>query len=203
MSDRHRTAGAAHAPARRLALGALAGGRGGFARDLRFGLPGPDGGGQAEDPATLAFAEGYARGAEDARAAALAEVAAQDAARHRIETALARMDDEALRAFRQRLTECVLALCEAAVAPAAIDPAGLAARVSRAAAMFARAADERVIRLHPEDLALVHARLPEDWHCEPDPALERGTIRIEGPDGGVEDGPTQWRRALDEALRQC
>ena len=84
---------------------------------------------------------------------------------------------------------------------AAIAPDTLARRAATCAAMFNRAGDERVIRLHPEDLALVHDRLPDAWHCEPDPQLERGAIRIECGTGGVEDGPAQWRAALTDALR--
>lgn len=191
-------------PLLRLPLDSLGGGRGVFARDRRFTAdrrtaahPEPG------DPVETAYAQGYARGAEDARAAALAAAATDDAARHRIETALARMEDDALDAMRERLRATVLALCDSVLATAAIDPAALAARVETAAAMFARAADERVIRLHPEDLALIHARLPEAWHCDPDPALERGAVRIECASGGVEDGPAQWRAALEEALLKC
>jgi hypothetical protein len=79
----------------------------------------------------------------------------------------------------------------------------LTARIGIAAAMLARAADERVIRLHPEDLALVGANLPEDWHFEPDSTLERGALRVEGAAGGVEDGPAQWRAALGFQGRLC
>jgi flagellar assembly protein FliH len=193
----------------RLSLQALSGGGGGFSRDRRFardtvrGASDPVDAIEPEDPVALAFAEGYARGAEDARNAALSEMASADAARYRIESALATMDADALNAFEQRLRECVLGLCESVIAPAAIDPDALAKRVTIAAAMFARATDERIIRLHPEDLALVHARLPEEWHCEPDSGLERGSVRVETQGGGVEDGPAQWRMAFDEALRQC
>ena len=102
-----------------------------------------------------------------------------------------------------RLRETVIALCETAIAPAALDPDALTRRVTVAAAMLARAEDQRVIRLHPEDLALIAARLPEDWHFEPDASLERGALRVEGAAGGVEDGPEQWRRAINEAPRQC
>lgn len=195
----------------RLSLAALGGGAGGFLRDVRFGggagvrghAP-ADAVAQAEaDPVASAFADGYARGAEDARTAAMVEAAEADAARERIESALCSMDAALLQQFEARLRETVLALCEAVIAPAAIDPDGLARRVAAAAALLSRAGDERVIRLHPEDLALVHARLPEDWHCEPDPTLERGSVRVEGAQGGVEDGPGQWRRALEEALQQC
>jgi flagellar assembly protein FliH len=31
--------------------------------------------------------------------------------------------------------------------------------------------------------------------------LERGALRVETTGGGVEDGPAQWRAALNEALR--
>jgi flagellar assembly protein FliH len=69
--------------------------------------------------------------------------------------------------------------------------------------MFARADDERVICLHPEDLKLVAPRFLAEWPVAPDAALERGTVRIETASGGVEDGPATWRRAIAEALDQC
>lgn len=121
----------------------------------------------------------------------------------RIEFGLSRLDAAMQSELADRLRETVIALCETAIAPAALDPDVLTRRVTVAAAMLARAEDQRVIRLHPEDLALIAARLPEDWHFEPDASLERGALRVEGAAGGVEDGPEQWRRAIDEALRQC
>jgi flagellar assembly protein FliH len=189
---------------RGLSLAALAGAGGVFARDIRFALPGerpaaPDT--PAPDPVAAAHARGYAEGAEAGANIVRAEAAAADAARHRIETALMRMDTAETAAFVDRLKDTVLALCHTVLADAAPVPEALVRRVHTAAAMFNRASDDRIIRLHPEDLALIHARLPEHWHCEPDPALERGTVRVETAGGGVEDGPAQWRAALDEALR--
>ena len=73
----------------------------------------------------------------------------------------------------------------------------------RAAAMLARADDDRVLRLHPEDIRLIGKRLPEGLEVVPDPALERGALRVETASGGVEDGPSHWRRAIAEALSQC
>jgi len=192
---------------RALSLADLGGGSAGFTLDRRFNR------GQApvhqeltfeaEDPATQAFAAGYAQGAADAEAAFSQAIAAQDAARARIELAFGRLDADLLRDLEARLRETVLALCAPLLGEFAADPAALARRVETAAGMLARAADERVIRLHPEDLALVGARLPEDWHFEPDPGLERGALRIEGAAGGVEDGPATWLRALSEALAAC
>ena len=197
---------------RALSLADLGGGSAGFTRDHRFNRGQPINRGlspinglalEAEDPAAQAFAAGYAQGAADAEAAFSEAIAAQDAARARIELAFGRIDADLLRDLEARLRETVLALCAPLLGEFAADPAALARRVETAAAMLARAADERVIRLHPEDLALVGARLPEDWHFEPDPGLERGALRIEGVAGGVEDGPATWSRALSEALTAC
>ena len=92
---------------------------------------------------------------------------------------------------------------EAAIAPLALDRKALTARVTRAAAMLARADDDKVLRLHPEDLSLVAANLPEGLETLADPTLERGALRLETASGGVEDGPAHWRRAIAEALNPC
>lgn len=158
---------------------------------------------EPQDPFAQGWAEGYAKGLGDAQEAAAQLIAEQETAREKIEFALGRLDAAMQAELQDRLRETVIALCEQAIAPAAIDPVALTRRVEVAAAMLARAEDQRVIRLHPEDLALIAARLPEDWHFEPDATLERGALRVEGATGGVEDGPEQWRRAINEALRQC
>lgn len=203
-------------PLRALSLADLGAASAGFARDRRFfrdllAAPAPPPAepepafeqSEPHDPVAEAWAEGYARGLGEAQEAAAQIIAEQEAARAKIELSLARLDAAMEADLKDRLRETVEALCEAAIAPAALDPDGLARRVEVAAAMLARAQDERVIRLHPEDIALVAARLPEDWHFIPDATLERGAVRVEGAQGGVEDGPDQWRLAIAEALRQC
>ena len=181
-----------------------------FARDTRFaalfGAPAaalPAELSPEPDPVSEAFEHGYregaAKAAEDAR---LAEHQ-RDAARAAIELAFVQLDAGDAARLSERLRQTVLALCEAAVLPLALDPEGLALRVERAVAMLQRAQDERVVRLHPEDLALIGVRLPASLTVEPDPSVERGGLRIETADGGVEDGPSLWRRALSEAFRQC
>lgn len=159
----------------------------------------------APDPVALARAEAYAQGAADARAACEAEAAQADQRRAKLALTFQRLDGELAEQFRQRLMDTVVTLCEATLLPLALDRAALARRVERAMAMFVRADDERTIRLHPDDIALVRPLLPEDWPLLPDPALERGAIRLENrkdgtEDGGVEDGPAQWRRAIADAL---
>lgn len=180
----------------------------GFRQDSRFAPQGGAGRGvpapiEIEDPVAQAWAEGYAKGAEDAQAEAARLMAAEVEARAALDLSFARFDADLAETLRQRLQDTVMALCEATLVPYAHDTAALAARIERAVAMLARADDERLIRLHPDDLALIEPRLPADWKFSPDPALDRGALRVETQNGGVEDGPAQWRRALAEAFHAC
>lgn len=159
----------------------------------------------APDPIEEARADAYAQGWADAQEAAELAAAKADETRGRMETVVRRLDGELAEQFRQRLMETVIALCESCLAPLALDKDALLRRVERAVAMFNRADDDRLIRLHPEDLAAIRAYLPNDWQVQADPTLARGAIRMESRSGGVEtggaeDGPEQWRRAIIEAL---
>lgn len=179
-------------------------GSAGFSCDPRFGggvpLPEPL---EAEDPVARAWQDGHAAGFAEAHQAALEMAEAEAEGRARIELALARLDAELAEQLRQKLFATVEELCAAAIAPLALDKAALAARVERAAAMLARADDDKLLRLNPEDLKLVAKQLPKGLEVLEDPALERGALRIESQSGGVEDGPSHWRRAIAEALAQC
>ena len=176
----------------------------GFAADPRFfagaaAMPAHD---PEAEQASL-WAAGHASGRADAEAECAALMAEHDAAQAALKLTLARLDAEQEELLRQRLYATIEALCEAALAPLQFDTDALLARVHRAAAMLARADDERVLRLHPDDLALIGPALPDGLEARPDPALERGALRLETANGGVEDGPAHWRRAIAEALAQC
>lgn len=176
----------------------------GFVADPRFAAaPSRPGEPAPGDPLTQAWDEGYAAGVAEAETAARSQAEAEGTARARIELALARFDSGLAEALRQKLLATVAALCEATIAPLALDQQALTARVARAADMLARADDDKRLRLHPEDIALVAGRLPEGLPLEPDPALERGALRFETASGGVEDGPEHWRRAIAEAIAEC
>lgn len=187
-------------------------GRGGFTADARFigmddapaGTPAPAAPPEpAEDPVARAFADGFEAGLAEAQAAAEAAAIEADAQRAKFTLSFERLDAQLAESLRQKLHETVIALCEETLRPLALDHAALAARVERAVAMFSRADDERVIRLNPEDLDLVAALLPAEWAFLPDPALDRGALRVETATGGAEDGPDQWRHNIAEALRLC
>ncbi|WCT76907.1 FliH/SctL family protein [Novosphingobium humi] len=159
----------------------------------------------APDPVEEARADAYAQGWADAQEAAELAAASAEETRGRMEMVVRRLDGELAEQFRQRLMETVIALCESCLAPLALDKDALMRRIERAAAMFNRADDDRLIRMHPEDLAAIRPRLPNEWHVQADPTMARGAIRVESRSGGseaggAEDGPEQWRRAIAEAL---
>jgi flagellar assembly protein FliH len=154
------------------------------------------------DPVALAFTEGFSAGVDQARAEAAEKFEEHIAARDELALSFAKIDRVMEEEMRLRLRETVAALCEQAILPLTLDPDLLAKRVQRAVAMLARADDERIIRLHPEDIAMISPSFAKDWTVEADSTLERGAIRVEGLNGGVEDGPATWRRAIAEALHQ-
>jgi flagellar assembly protein FliH len=184
------------------------GGGGGFARDLRFTpaalAPRPA---EAEaappDPLASAYAEGYAAGAAEAIAAAEAREMVDEAARRHFAFSFSKLDADLGEQLRDKMHQTVTALCESILQPLALDSGALTRRVETAVSMFVRADDDRVIRLNPDDLTLIAAKLPPDWQFVPDAALERGALRVETSSGGIEDGPAQWRAAITEALRLC
>jgi flagellar assembly protein FliH len=180
----------------------------GFRLDARFSVvetpaPEPEPEPAPEDPAVTAYAEGFAAGVAKAQLEGTERERIETASRDALALSIARLDRDMQEELRQRLRDTVAALCEAAIAPLALDEAALEARIERAVSMLARIDDERVIRLHPDDLTLVAPRLSGGWEVQPDPALTRGAIRIEARNGGVEDGPEQWRQAIEEVLSRC
>lgn len=183
-------------------------GSGGFSRDPRFSplyvVAAEEAAAEPErDPLAEAYERGLAEGAAQAEARLREEERERDARRNAIELAFARFDADSAAALRERLRLTVLTLCEDAILPLALDQDGLVARIGKATAMLQRAQDERRVLLHPDDLALVEGRLPADLVAVADPSVERGGLRIETEDGGIEDGPSQWRRILEEAFREC
>lgn len=180
--------------------------RGEFSRDPRYAGISPIAAAQSidqEDTSEKAYRAGFSDGQASARADFEAAIAAERKERAAIELAFARFDAESERLLRDRLLSTVQVLCEEAVLPLALDTNGLARRVEMAAAMLQRQHDEREIHIHPADLKLVRDHVPADLELIADSSIERGGLRIESTDGGVEDGPTQWRRTLSELLETC
>jgi flagellar assembly protein FliH len=171
-----------------------------FEPDGRFGAFAANDIQHEPDAREQSYADGYSHGMTDALARARLEQDAQDTARQQIELAFAQLFDADRPRIEARLRETVLVLCDHLLAPLVTDAHALSVRITSALDLLRRTEDERVLRLNPEDVALVEGRLPRDLRVEADPSVERGGLRIEHPDGGVEDGPAQWHRMLAEAL---
>jgi flagellar assembly protein FliH len=195
---------AAATPAPHSWLGALAARPGGFAPDVRF-LPVVPAA-AAEEPVAEPLYDksevdaAYTRGMAAGRAAVEAEFAARDQARTGLSLSLARLDEALGEQLADRLAQTVMGLCQAAMAPYAIDPAMLQRRCIAAAGVVGEGIIDASLRLHPDDIDLLDRGFASTWHIEPDGALERGTLVFDMAEGAVEDGPAQWRAALAEAL---
>lgn len=179
-----------------------------FRADARFGdgegngSIGPTPMEETSDLVEQAYARGFKQGHAQACSEAETVERRNDAARAALALSFARIDAGLEEDLRLRLRDTVAALCESVLAPMALDEDALIRRIERTVAMLARADDQRVVRLHPDDVALVSPRLNAEWKVVPDRFLERGAVRIENVHGGVEDGPANWRLAIAEALQQ-
>jgi flagellar assembly protein FliH len=179
-------------------------GSAGFRPSARFAVAAtPEAASDNGDPQAEAHALGYSEGFAAGREQAEAEAKAMLDAHGRLSLAFARLDQQMEEELRLALRETVAALCEDVLAPLAIEEEALLSRIEQAVAMLSRSYDERTIRLHPDDMALLSDRLRDDWTVRPDPSLPRGSLRVESVEGGIEDGPETWRRAIAEALGPC
>ncbi len=177
---------------------------GGFQPDPRFAAPvapPPDDSAQAQADAVLAdaIADAERRGRE----AALEEMASEGAARAALKLSFQRLDENLHEQLAQHMAETVAALCEATLAPLALDPNALQRRCLSAAALVGGEVSVVTLRLNPDDLALLDVDFAARWPITCDPELERGSVVFDTSEGVVRDGPEEWRLALREALGLC
>ena len=133
-------------------------------------------------------ATAYARGYEDARAAAEAELAAERTALARLAETLEVLQPQPANALGLLLAETVDRLVREIVGQVEIDPMTLVARAQAAAELVARETAPTRLHVHPDDIVhLQQARL--DIALEANPSLPRGTIVLETGEGWIEDGP--------------
>jgi flagellar assembly protein FliH len=144
-----------------------------------------------EDP----FEQGYRKGLEDAGEAFATERSRLGALVQSFEALQSEPSEE----LALLIAEAVHGLVRTIAGEVAVDPELLAARARKAAALIAEADGARTLHLHPEDIALLDvASLP--LVVIPDPAIERGSVRIEDSAGWVEDGVAARLETLREQL---
>ncbi|MBY0343569.1 MAG: flagellar biosynthesis protein [Sphingomonadales bacterium] len=163
--------------------------------------PDPDFEAAAPDPHAEALARAHAEGVAAGRAAAEAEGEALARRQRALRLSFRTLDEAALGVLADDLAATVLHLCEGVLGEAARDPAALRERCIAAARRIGGAAEALALHLHPDDIALLGEEALAALRIVPDPALEPGSIVIEGPDGSVCDGPAEWRRAIAASLR--
>ena len=141
------------------------------------------------------FALGLAEGQRLAEAAFVAE-------RHQLLALLAgaeALQDEPSEELAQLIATTVERLVRQIVATAPIDAEWLRAQVETAAAMIADADKARTLWVHPDDAALL-AECPLTLAIESDPAMIRGTVRLETSTGWIEHGRAVYLEELRAAL---
>lgn len=152
------------------------------------------------DPIATAKAAGYDEGV----AAAMAQVTAS-ATRDRalIDRLVAAINDDG-RIDRDRLAghlrQTVTQLVRQMVGEAGVDADLLNRRVALAAGMLADDAESAVLRLNPQDMALVDGHLPANIFAAGDIKVERGHFVLESAATIVEDGPGLWIEQLAQAI---
>ncbi|MGI4731956.1 MAG: FliH/SctL family protein [Janthinobacterium lividum] len=154
----------------------------------------------AADPLGDAHAAGYAEGLSVARSA-LTEAGERDRALlaglvERLEAGGA-IDRDALAA---QLRQTVLLLVSKVVGETGVSPDLLAGRVTAAVDHLADRAEPALLRVHPDDVALLDSRLPDSVFAAGDPAVARGSFVLETASTIVEDGPGLWLDQLAQAV---
>lgn len=152
------------------------------------------------DPVAAAHAAGYAEGV----AAAMAEASVTNERDRALLTALAlalRADDRIDRdAVARRLRQTVLFLVTRLVGEVGIAPDLLARRIEAATDLLSDAAESAILRVHPDDVALLADTLPRHVFPVGDTTVARGAFVIESASTIVEDGPDLWLEQLAHAI---
>jgi flagellar assembly protein FliH len=156
--------------------------------------------GAFSDPIAAAHEAGVAEG----RAAALAEVEAararESALLEQVSTALSQGAHFDRDRMAGHLRQTVLHLVSKLVGEVGIAPDILASRITAAVELLADSAESALLRVHPDDVALVEGKLPASIFPVGDPHIARGGFVVESASSIVEDGPELWLEQLAAAI---
>ena len=153
------------------------------------------------DPVAAARSAGYEAGYADALAEAQAAAARDQALLGALGEALqgGRLDRETL---ARQLRQTVLYLVTQLVGEVGIAPDRLAARIAAATDMLSDQAEAAMLRVHPQDVALLDGKLPASVFAVGDAAVARGSFVLESASTIVEDGPELWLEQLGHAIER-
>ncbi len=100
----------------------------------------------------------------------------------------------------EQLRQTVLTLVGKVIGEVGIAPDILARRIQAAADHLADTTETGLLRVHPDDVALLHGRLPSRLFAVGDPHMARGSFVLETASSVVEDGPALWLEQLTLAI---
>jgi len=154
------------------------------------------------DPIAAARAAGYAEGLAAAAAAAEADQERDRAFGVALGAAMGsgeRLDRERI---AQQLRQTVMHLVGKLVGEVGISPELLARRIETAGELLADSTESALLRVHPDDVALLEGHLPATIFAVGDAVLARGSFVLETASTIVEDGPELWLEQLTLAIER-
>jgi len=152
------------------------------------------------DPVAAAHAAGYAEGLAAALGQGGEDFERRQALLGDLTGALAsaaRFDREAT---ARQLRQTVMFLVTKAIGETGVSADLLARRIEAAADLLSNAAESAILRVSPEDVALLEGLLPGAIFPVGDALVARGSFVLESASTIVEDGPELWLEQLASAL---
>ena len=159
-----------------------------------------EGGDGFVDPVVAARAAGHAEGFAAGLAQAAADAGRDRALADALGTALSGGVAFDRDRFARQLRQTVLLLVTRLVGETGVSADLLAKRIEAATDALADSAESALLRLHPDDVALIEGRLPKTLFAVGDAALARGSFVLESASTIIEDGPDQWLEQLAQAI---
>lgn len=142
----------------------------------------------AVDPLERVRADAFAQGFDEGVRVATESVVADEEARARLGMALEQIAPAANGALSTLLSAAVLRIVTKIVGEVPVDAELLARRVDAVAAFIEEGQGRQRLHVNPEDIALLHGR-EFGLELTPDPAIGRGSVRLDTAEGWIEDGP--------------
>ncbi len=152
------------------------------------------------DPLAAAHADGYAEGLAAAAAAAQAEAERDRAFGTALAAAIGSGDRIDRERVAQQLRQTVMHLVGKLVGEIGVSPELLGARIATASDLLADKSESAMLRVHPDDVALLEGHLPKTIFAVGDATLARGSFVLESASTIIEDGPELWLEQLTSAI---
>lgn len=142
----------------------------------------------AVDPVERVRADAFAQGFDEGIRVATENFAAEEDAAARLAQALEQIAPAANGTLSTLLSAAVLRLVTRIVGEAPVDAGLLARRVEAVAAFIEEGQGRQRLHVNPDDMVLLEGR-EFGLELTPDPAVGRGSVRLDTADGWIEDGP--------------